>query len=191
MRKLHSHQQTVVLVAPGQNSVCSEHQPFRALLPNLHPAINKRYLETNLTGNTRCALFRELVKSEPEDGPGHWFGVFGCRITQERCKQEHPGAVPHPPQELGVGNLTDSVISWEQFISAWDSYSALSTRAYKWPSTGVPLALLQAMGFTGRVIWKDSNQGFLWWFWGETAEDCPHFSKGQKCPVPWWSWLHP
>lgn len=55
----------------------------------------------------RCAPFRQLTKSEPENGQGCWFGVFGCRITQEPCKQEHPGALPHPSHKLGVGNPSD------------------------------------------------------------------------------------
>lgn len=50
MRKLHFHQQILILVAPGQNSACSEHQPF---VPDLCPAINKLYLDTNLTGNSK------------------------------------------------------------------------------------------------------------------------------------------
>lgn len=55
----------------------------------------------------RCAPFREGMKSEPEDGQGCCFGVFGCRVTQEPCKQEHPGVLPHPSHTLGVGNPSD------------------------------------------------------------------------------------
>lgn len=35
----------------------------------------------------RCAPLREGTKSEPEDGQRCCLGVFGCRVTQEPCKQ--------------------------------------------------------------------------------------------------------
>lgn len=34
-------------------------------------------------------------------------GFSGFGITQEPCKQEHLGVLPHPSEELGVGKPSD------------------------------------------------------------------------------------
>lgn len=87
----------------------SEHHSFSSC--TRFTSCYKKFLFRNKSNrkhnSPRCAPFRELMKNKPEDGQGRWFGVFGCRITQEPCKQEQPGALPHPSHTLGVGNPSD------------------------------------------------------------------------------------
>lgn len=125
------------------------------------------------------------MKSEPEDGQGHWFGVFGCRVTQGPCKQEHPGALPHPSHELGVGNQSDLTQLFHynnSFLPEIHIVLYLPGPTSD-PALGPPSLSHRPWGSQESDL-KGFRTGIFVVGLGRSCWGFPHFSQGQKCPVP-------